>query len=263
LFAPASATSISEGAGGESHRLFSAFALPGLGFFFTLGESANLASLVTSSVARNVLAESWFKGLADIVQATGDPDRYGKRYVDNMAASLVPFSVGTAQLARAIDPDLRQARGLVDTIKSRIPFLSETVLPRYDIWGQPMENQGALGVDGLSAIYESRVNHDPVNQELNDLGLFPSQPERKIRGAALTDDQYGEFQRISGRLAKTSLDQMIGDPQWGALPEFARKEMMQNTIRSTRQAAEGYMQLSHPDLIEQAIVARQKQITGK
>jgi hypothetical protein len=198
-----------------------------------------------------------------LVQATDDPDRYGGRYVANLAASLVPFSVGMAQMARATDPDLRTARGIIDTIKSRIPFLSQTLMPRYDVWGQPMQNQGSLGPDFMSAIYESRANNDPVNQELNTLGVFPAQLERKIRGAKLDPEQYAEFQRTAGQLAKMQLDQIVDNPQWDLVPEFARKELVESTIRESRQSAEGLMQMRHPELIEQAMQLRVKQIAGK
>jgi hypothetical protein len=125
-----------------------------------------------------------------------------------------------------------------------------------------VQNQGSLGPDALSAVYESRVNNDPVNQELNHLGVCPGQLQRKIRGAQLTDDQYGEYQRTAGQLAKMQLDQMVNQDGWMTLPDFARKEVIENTIRESRASAEGLIQMRHPELIQQAYAARQRQISG-
>lgn len=225
-------------------------------------ESNGLAAMIMNSVSKNMVDETWMRGPAELIQAIEDPDRYGKRYIANQAASLLPFSVGVGQVARAIDPDMRDAQGIIQTVKSRIPFVSETLKPRYDLWGQPMPNQGSLGPDALSAVYESRVNNDPVNQEMVRLGVSPAMPEKKIKGVQLTPDQYEEFQTTAGRLAKVQLDQMVNAPEWQAAPAFAQKEIFENTIKTSRQAAAGLMQMRHPELITQGIENRVKQIRG-
>jgi hypothetical protein len=107
---------------------------------------------------------------------------------------------------------MRDARTILDTFRSKIPGLSQSVLARRDRWGEPIENQGALGIDGLSAIYESRVTHDPVNQEPFRLGIAPAPLEQKIRGVQLTPDQFDDFQRIGGRFAKGNLDTIVKTP---------------------------------------------------
>lgn len=225
-------------------------------------DAAHVASLVTNSVAKNMVDETWMKGPADLFQAVLDPDRYGAAYVRNQLTTLLPFSVGMNQVARAIDPDVRNARTILDAAKVKIPFVSESVRPRYDIWGQPMQNQGSLGPDAFSALYESHVNNDPVNLELNRLGVFPSRPEQKIRGAQLTPDQYDEFQMTAGRLAKMGLDSQVNMPGWDQLPDFVQKEAIENIVKSSRTAAEGNMQMRHPELIQQGVDNRIKQIRG-
>lgn len=227
----------------------------------TNDETANIGTLAMSSISKNILDESWFRGLSDVVQANADPGRYGERYIANLVASVaVPFSVGSGQVARMMDPDVRQIHGIVDTIKARIPVLSQTLAPKLDIWGQPIPNEGALGV--ATAIYQSRVNHDPVTQELLALGMHPAPPEQTIKGAKLTPEQYDEYQQKAGVLAHTTLSGLVTMDGWHDVPPFAREEVIRRTIERSRKAAATYIQLAHPDVIQTGVDNKLKQING-
>jgi hypothetical protein len=107
------------------------------------------------------------------------------------------------------------------------------------------------------------MNNDPVNQDLLRLGIFPAKPLRKIRGVTLTDEQYDEFQRIAGRLAKHTLDQLVNQQYWPEMPDYARKEIIENAIKTTRAAATSYMLMAHPDLLKSAVDTRVQEITGQ
>lgn len=217
------------------------------------------AGLVVASLAQNMASKTSLTGLTDLVQAVEDPDRYGKQYLSKLAASTIPNV--SAQTARMNDPYMREARTLVDQFKVRVPGLSESVPARLDIWGQPIPNQGTAGA--LTGIYASRISGDPVNQELIALGVFPARPLRKIRGVELNAEQYEEYQMTAGRLAKMQLDAAVAQPGWKQLPAFARTEVVENTIRQSRQMAAGYMQMKHPELIREALRARLSQINGE
>lgn len=202
---------------------------------------------------QNILDESFMRGPADLIRAVTDPDRYGKRYFQQMFASFTPYSVGSAQVARAIDPYSRQTRSLMDEIKNKIPWLSETLLPRRDIWGEPIPNRDVVGVAGLSAIYQTKINHDPVNRALIAAGVFPAQPERKIRGVELSDQQYDDFSRVAGRMAKQRLNAIVGQPGFDALPQDVRAELIRSTIRVSREAARSLVMMQFPSIIKEAV----------
>jgi hypothetical protein len=213
----------------------------------------HVGNLLVSSLAKSLLDESFMRGPAELLQAIEDSDRYGARYVQNQLSTLIPFSTGMAQVARAADPYAREARTLMDTIKSKVPGLSETLMPRRDIWGQPMPNATDLGFDGLTSIAEKRAGSDPVNQTMLNLNLFPSMPERKLVGVQLTDKQYDDYARVGGQMAKMRLNALIGTPGFSALPEGAQTKVITQTMEASRRAAGELVKMQNPQIIQQAV----------
>lgn len=225
-------------------------------------DSATVAHAIVHAFSQNILDESFMRGPAELIQALGDPDRYGPRYVSNFLSSFTPYSVGSGQVARAVDPYARQARGILDSVKAKIPWLSEALLPRRDIWGEPIQNRSALGGAGLTAIYEAKVNNDPVNQALLNAGIYPSLPERKIRGVQLTGQEYDDYSRIAGRMAKARLDAMVKQPGFSSIPEGVRREMMTSAISGSRETARSLVMMQNPDIIKKATDAKLARLNG-
>lgn len=223
-------------------------------------DALTIAHNLVHAFTQNILDESFMRGPADLIRALTDPDRYGRNYVKNFLASFVPFSVGMGQEARAIDPYSRNARTLTEAVKNKIPWLSTTLLPRRDIWGEPIPNKDALGMAGLTSIYETRVDNDPVNKELLSLGIFPAMPERRIRGVELTDQQYDDYVRIAGRMAKLRLNQMVTMPGFDTIPPEKRHEMVVETIRHSREAARSLMMMQNLSIPQQAAAAKKAKL---
>ena len=66
-----------------------------------------------------------------------DPDRYGSRYVQRLSGTVIP--TGLAQWARTEDPALREARTIMDNIRSRYsPGSRRELYPRLDRFGEPI-----------------------------------------------------------------------------------------------------------------------------
>jgi hypothetical protein len=149
-------------------------------------ELTEAAAHLQHAFVQNVLDQSFLKGPADLIKAVEDPKRYGASYINGFLSSFLPYSVGQAQVARAMDPYSRRAVTLVDSIKAKIPGLSESVLPRRDIWGEPIEQREAFGMVGVSSVYKTKVSKDPVNLALVELGVSPAAVQKKIRNVELT-----------------------------------------------------------------------------
>lgn len=227
------------------------------------GEFLQAAAHLQHAFTQNILDESFMRGPADLIQAVEDPGRYGEAYVRNFLSSFVPFSVGMSQMARATDPYSRQARTLTDAIKAKVPGLSETLFPRRDVWGEPMPSREVLGAPGVSAIYMTRMNNDPVNKAMLDLNIYPAQVERKIVNVQLTPREYDDYARIAGRMTKADLDRIVNSPAWNQMPVEAKHYAIQHTIEMDRNTAREMMKGKYPRIPAEATIVKQKRARGE
>ena len=216
------------------------------------GDMLTAAAYLHHAVVQNVLDESFMRGPAELIQAVEDPGRYGERYIQNFASSFVPYSVGLAQINRASDPYARQARTVLDSIKQKVPGLSESLYPRRDVWGQPLPNHDALAEAGVTAIYEQRVSRDPVNLSLAQMGIGIAPVERSIRNVKLTDQQYDDFSRLAGRMAKQRLDVIVNSPDWQRWPVGIRADVVKEVVTQSRESARGMIFLKYPSVLADA-----------
>jgi hypothetical protein len=161
-----------------------------------------------------------------------------------------------AQMARASDPYSRQARTVMDSIRAKTPGMSEELFPRLDIWGQPIPSRDALIAAGATAIYEQRMSQDPVNISLAQLGIGIAPVDRTIRNVQLTDQQYDDFARIAGRMAKQRLDVFVRSPDWRQWPVGVRVDAVKAIVEHSREAARGVLFMKYPQIMADA--TRQK-----
>lgn len=227
------------------------------------GEFTKAAAHFGHAITQNILDESFMRGPADLMRAIEDPGRYGESWVRNIASSFVPFSVGLSQEARAMDPYSREARTIVDAMRAKIPGVSMDLLPKIDVWGNPMPNQASLGGRAISAIYMQHVGTDPVNREMLRLNLHPAPVGRTIRNVELTPQQHEEFARIAGRTAKTRLDAIVNAPQWQTFPPDARAYVIKEVVKQSREMARGAIIAKDPSIIERAQRQKHEKLTPK
>jgi hypothetical protein len=218
-------------------------------------EEANLAALIMGSVSKNLVSKTWLQGPSDLIEAVNDPDRYGPRYIQRLVGTVIP--TGIAQVARANDPYLREARNILDTIRSRIPGEREQLFIRRDAFGEPIRTEGAAGPDLLSPIYQSAARNDPAIKEMLRLDVIPGRLQRQIRGVELEPAEYDAFSRHAGQLFKQSIDHLVGHPEWSSIPDDAKTELMNATLRKARDLARSKTMSEFPDLALRAAEEKQ------
>ena len=146
------------------------------------------------ALAKNVTSKTYMEGMAGVFQVLGDPDRYGEGRARRIVGSFVP--AGVASVARQVDPYLRTAADMTDSLKRRIPYWSKD-LPLYrDLWGRPVDYRSGYGraYDMLSPIYVRHENPEPIDQEIDRIGYYPEMPPRQFQynGVDINLDQYPE-----------------------------------------------------------------------
>ncbi len=220
-------------------------------FSTTLGVAADMATLpdnmserqrddkttlLVASIMGNLASKTWLAGISDLMGALEDPERNAGTLLERLAGAFT-VPTGVNQVARLVDPVQRETGSMGEAIQNRVPGLSQSLLPRRDIWGQPIVNQGGVGPDIVSPLWKSRAANDPVNLALLQIDYAPGYPSRKIGGQELTPEQYDAYLAQSGQLAHDELARVVTSPEWQAMDDDSRVDQAQRIVRQARATA--------------------------
>lgn len=103
---------------------------------------------------------------------------------------------------------------------------------------------------------------DPVNQAMLELGVSPAPVDRSIRNVSLTDEQYDDYAKIAGRMAKMRLDAIVNSPDWSHWPPNAQHDVIQEVIKQSRETARGYIIAKDPTIVQRAYRQKMEKLRG-
>ncbi|MGF7152229.1 hypothetical protein FHS96_005898 [Sphingomonas zeicaulis] len=110
-----------------------------------------------------------------------DPQRFLPSYIERTAGSMTAPAI-VAFGTRTIDPVQRDTLTPLDYIKARIPGLSGTLPARRDVFGRPVELEGALVLTS-SRRSRRRPRNDPLVREMLDINARFGKMPRRLRGS--------------------------------------------------------------------------------
>lgn len=157
--------------------------------------------------------KTYTKGLADFVQALDEPERYWESYMNQKVGSFMPSLVNGFKS----DDIVRQVRNPLDAIMNRTPVLSQTLEPKYDIFGQPkVASQGFMFKD-------TQFKHTDTARELFELAPNISRIAETQNGIDLT--QYEMIDPETGKTisAFSRLNQIMASDKVGLMKKLERK----------------------------------------
>jgi len=213
-------------------------------------EAENVPVLLAMSLAKNVLDKTFLQGISNFFEAVIDPDRYGERYLEGLAASFIPNVL--PQTARGVDPTLRETETFADVLQSRIPFASQALPARLDAWGDEIVRVGYTTPEDsplwgsltavtniLNPVRASQIDaSSPVKTEVARLGMKVSLPQKTITVSGvdieLTPKEYKSYARVSGRAAKSFLDRAVQTSGYKAFSEEEKKDYILDELRDFR-----------------------------
>jgi len=203
-----------------------------------------LASMMVASASKNITSKTWLRGVSNALEAIENSDRYAADFIAGLAGTIVP--TGAAQVARTMDPVLRDARTVMDRIRTRTPGYSHTVPARRNLWGETIVLGGGWGPDIISPIYTSRIVDDKVNDEIVRLKLKPAMPAQSINNVKLDQKEYWKYVEQAGQPAKRILDRIVNMPSWDLIPDYRKKELITDQIEYHRRNARKIMIAEDP-----------------
>lgn len=191
-------------------------------------EADKTPKMLAVAFANAVTNQTALQGLTNIVQVLADPKRYGPKWIQQYAGSVVPALI--AQPTQMLDPVAREVNSIVEAIKARVPGLRGELLPKRDIFGEAIQTKERLGA--VSPVTETTETTDKVRAEAARLGLSASDAPKKVhvgRGSGkigdvkLEPEQRDRFAEIGGKLAHDILEKQVNSPGWDAMPDLMKK----------------------------------------
>ena len=223
-------------------------------------QADRIGAVIVAAVAQNIFNKTYLSGLADFVEAVNDPQRYADSYLRRFAGSLIP--AGVAHLAQAIDPNLRDARDILDRLRSRLPGLSDRLPAQVDVFGEPIAREGGGAEIFASPIKRSIARDDPVIAELLRLRIGLRDPAREIRGAPLSPELYEEYGRTAGRLTKNVLARLIGSGAYRQMSDGIRLTILRRAVARVRETARRMLLAAHPEIMQEIGKLKAAEVTA-
>ena len=203
-------------------------------------ESDKIPKILSTAFANAITNQTFLQGVTNLVNAISDPQRFGPKFVQNMAASVVPAVVG--QTAQMMDPYQREVYSVLDAVQNRIPGARESLMPKRDPYGEPIVAKERLGE--ISPITASTESTDKVRTEAARLGVgvskapdsvhLPAGRDKKLGKIELTPEQRDIFADKAGHTAHQILSQMVGSPSWDAMPDMVQRQAMERVFEASR-----------------------------
>ncbi|MBL9068094.1 MAG: hypothetical protein JNN10_17565, partial [Sphingopyxis sp.] len=225
-------------------------------FAMTIGTAADLATmgdgmtdkqrdkgaaLWTASLIANLASRTWLTGLTDALDALNDPERHSDNFIKRLVGSAT-VPTGSAQIARLVDPTMRETPDIASYMASRIPGQSDSLFPKRDVWGRPIVAEGGVGPDIVSPVWTSTDKKDPVTNEALRVGATISQPKQ----GELTPEQYDRLLEVSGSVGHKWIGQLITTPEYRSLDAEAQAKEIKDEMERARKAAKAAVLTGEP-----------------
>ena len=241
----------------------------------TRGEAAAMLIL---TMAESVSERSFFSGLTEFFAATtqGNEDLL-TRWMENTAQSMIPNILKQGN----IDPSYREASTFIEELRSRTVGLSDSLEPRRNIFGEPAMKPVGLGQRAFNPM--TMTFGDTVDQklarELYDIGSTMVLPAEKksfgeggeidlrvrgkydrVGGGAKNQSPYDRWMELTaskeingGRTLKARIQRLSETDTWKEADSPIRREIVENIITASRDAAWQTMLNEFPGLRQEVI----------
>ena len=219
-------------------------------------EWSDMVPLMVFGVAENLTNQTWTSGLSDLLAAIRDPERNSDYYVARQVSSVIPAVVRQFN-SSSFDTARRDTRGdgslsdrVTGTLVAAIPGLSNTLPQRFDVLGRPVANEGALGPDAVSPLFQRNIDPEgeAIIAEARRLGITIGAPQRRAGDRRLTAAEFQDYQRVSGQFIREDITAAMADPVWDQLNDEERRTEIDIIKREARRNARGELFSAPPPL---------------
>lgn len=219
-------------------------ALAGSQFVQDQEKGDNPYTKLGANLGNNFSQQTFLKGINSFADALNDPDRYAQSLIEQQAASIIPNIV--KDIAKATDPNEREARGVVDKFKQGIPGASRTLPERRDSLGQPFKNSGVFElIDLFNSSSEKDIPEskyvEVLRQATGSKEQIPTKADSTIQingeSKRLTSKEYSDYQKYIGEKSKEYLAAAMKDPAFQKLSQTDQVKKINSQLQDINAAA--------------------------
>lgn len=207
------------------------------------GSISSAATVALPAIAKTLTDQSFLKGVGAALGAITRPQMFAEQLVEQYAGSVVPSIFGS--VARAADPYQREINSPWESIKSRVPGARETLRPKLNMFGEPIERQGSAAETLLDPTRPSEVRNDPLVPYLRQIQeqgqplYAPGPPEKKStiggqKDVQLDDEQYFRLRQMSGQLMRQQISQAVNSDAYQGLSAEEKRKALEDAGSDAR-----------------------------
>lgn len=191
--------------------------------------------------AKSFTEQTFLRGVNQFVTSITDPERSFEYAFTNFAGSTVPTLV--ADLARATDVVERRYQGPLEKIKSRIPFLRETLEPAITVFGKEVPRYGGNVMETMiDPTRPSVIRGDEVVEELRRLWDADQKVTPTLLGDrkgydALTPEQNTELWEKTGQLVESKLRNLFQLDAYKELDDEGKGKAVEKVVDKAKDIA--------------------------
>jgi Transglycosylase SLT domain len=199
-------------------------------------DMGDYVTAVIGGIASNFSDKTFMRSLTDFAEAWSDPGRFMENYAGNIAGLAVPTIV--AHAAKAQDPYLREANGIMDRVRMKIPGQRQQLPRKVSALGEFVMERGTPFERMTSPFIPSGFRDDPLVEELlrlkKGIGVQERTKHKTILGkqydVELPDDVYELLATTRGRVLRTLLTAVINSPGYQSKPDYDRAYLMDKIL---------------------------------
>jgi hypothetical protein len=200
------------------------------------------------NIGKDFLSQTFLSGVQQPLNVITDPARYAGTYIPSQIASTIPNMV--KDIAKSFDPNQRETyvskdipQSVLNSLKSGTPGLRNTLLPKRNVLGQPLQNEQS-GISAFIDLFNSKtpVNDTLINElsRLNTVGFntTPSKltPNQTINGqkVTLSPSELNNLEIGSGQLLQQNLTSLVNEPYYQSLNDELKSKAIDKVVQDTR-----------------------------
>lgn len=224
---------------------------------YDVGGADEVAAALVMAISENTVNKTFVTGIRDLMAAlTSSPTQESdlRSFVSRTGGGFVPYSGALRDYRKIQDPYMREAFTILDKMRNQVPYLSENLPPRLDVFGEPIKYEQTM-----NPWFVSEEVEDPVIQHVGYLvevtqGSVVTMPKKNIYGISLTNEEYHDYLNLSrntveldGLKFKDALGATILSEGYQAATPTRQVEALKNVQQSFDEEARRLMMLPEND----------------